>query len=235
MHIPDGFLNNVVNGPLLGAACVFAGLSVAKLRNQLVKKRLIARKKLALANGATKASVDTKWELTDKGKDKLFAMATVGAFIFAVQMMNFDVGIGVSGHFIGATLATIALGRYASMIIMTLILAIQSLMFGDGGIVALGANVVNLAVIASFMSYLVFDKWFGIPKVGSKKFYFAVLCAGWFAVVAASLAASIQLILSGNGGIDILTSMLGVHALIGIGEGIITALIITIFFRKIIR
>lgn len=235
MHIPDGFLHNAVSGPLLGAASVFAGLSVAKLRSQLVKKKLIARRKLALANGTTEASVDTKWELTDKGKDKLFAMATVGAFIFAAQMMNFNVASGTSGHFVGAALATIALGRYAGIIIMMIVLGIQALMFGDGGIVAFGANVVNMAVIGSFMTYLVFDKWFGMPKAGDKKFYVAAICAGWLSVMAAALAASIQLILSGNGGIDILTSMLGVHALIGIGEGIITALILTIFFRKIMR
>jgi len=235
MHLPDGLINNAVNGPLLGAAAVFAGYAVSKLRASLLRKRLIARKRLALAEGDVETGVEQKWELTNKGKEKLLIMASVGAFIFAAQMMNFNVAEGTSGHFIGAALATIALGRFAGMIIISVILTIQAFLFGDGGIVALGSNIINLAVIGSFVSFVVFDKCFKMPDRKTWKFYLGIFIAAWLSVMAASFAASIELMISGQGGMSMISSMMGVHALIGIGEGLITLCVITFFFKKLIR
>lgn len=235
MHIPDGFLNNAVSAPLIGIAAVSAGYSISKLRQELLKKKLAARRKAVLAEGDLDSSVEEKWSLTDKGREKLLGIATVGAFIFATQMMNFPVQHGTSGHLIGAALATIVLGPYASVLIMSAVLALQAFMFGDGGIVALGANILNMAIVATLVSYLVFDKWFGLPRKFGKKFMLGIFLAAWISVMAAALFCSTELILSGQGGLEVLSSMISVHALIGIGEGIITLLVISIFFPRLLR
>lgn len=235
MHIPDGFLGNAVSAPLIGVAVISAGYSISKLKNELLKKKLVVRKKLALAEGNMDSSVNEKWALTNKGREKIFAMATIGAFIFATQMMNFPVAEATSGHLIGAALAAIVLGPFAAVLIISAVLVLQALMFGDGGIMALGSNIINMAVVGSFVVYFVFDKIFRLPGKVSARFFIAIFVAAWLSVLAASTACSIELIISGHGGFEILSAMTLVHALIGIGEGIITIFIITLFFPKLLR
>lgn len=235
MHIPDGFLENAVSAPLIGAAAVSAGYSVSKLKKELFQKKIVAKKKLALAEGDTDSSVNEKWSLKARGREKIFAMATIGAFIFATQMMNFPVAEATSGHLIGAALATIVLGPFAGVLIISAVLILQALLFGDGGIIALGSNIINMAVVGSFVAYFVFDKLFRLPEKLSTKFFIGVFVAAWLSVLAASTVCSIELMLSGHGGIEVLTSMTLVHALIGIGEGIITMFIVALFFPKLLR
>lgn len=235
MHIPDGFINNSVSVPLIGAAALSFGYSVSKLKSGLLKKKLVAKKKMALETGDLDSSYEEKWKLTEKGKEKLMAIASVGAFVFAAQMMNFPVANGTSGHLIGAALAVIILGPYAAVIIMSLVLAVQALFFGDGGLVALGANIVNMAVIAALVSYFVYDKIFKTPKGLNMRFFAAGFLTAWISVMAAALFCSLELVISGHGRVEILTSMLGVHALIGIGEAVITIVIVSLFFPKLIR
>ncbi len=235
MHIPDGFLGNTTWIPLIGAAVSSLWHSLSKLTKELFEKKLVAKKKLALAEGDMDSSVKEKWSLTSKGREKIFGMATIGAFVFAAQMMNFPVEQATSGHLIGAALATIVLGPFAGIVIISVVLVIQALMFGDGGIFALGSNIINMAVVASFVSYFVFDKLFRLSGKFSIKFFVGIFVAAWLSVMAASTACSIELILSGHGGIEILASMSLVHALIGIGEGIITIFIVSLFFPKLLR
>jgi cobalt/nickel transport system permease protein len=235
MHIPDGFLGNALSAPLIGAAAVSAGFSISKLKSELLKKKLVKRKKMALAEGDLDSDMEEKWSLTRKGREKLLAMATVGAFIFAAQMMNFPVADGTSGHLIGAALATIVLGPFASILIISVILMVQAVMFGDGGLLALGANIVNMALVASIVSYLVFDKLFGMPGKKGIRFFTGAFVAAWLSVMAAAMFCSFELMLSGQGGMEVLAAMSGVHALIGIGEGLITVLIVSIFFPRLLR
>ncbi|MFC1656122.1 energy-coupling factor ABC transporter permease, partial [Patescibacteria group bacterium] len=138
-------------------------------------------------------------------------------------------------HLIGAALATIVLGPFSGVLIISAVLVLQAFLFGDGGIMALGSNIINMAIVASFVAYFVFDKLFSLPKKVSLKFFVGIFVAAWLSVIAASTVCSIELIISGHGGVEILTSMNLVHALIGIGEGIITILIIALFFPRLLR
>lgn len=151
-------------------------------------------------------------------------MAVLAAFIFAAQMLNFPVAGGTSGHFAGGALAAILLGPWAAVLVMTLVLVIQAFAFGDGGILVLGANVFNMAVVAPFVGYGIYCLTRGLirSRVGS---FVGAFVAGWFGVVAAASACAAQLAISGTIPLEVVfPAMVAVHALIGVGEGLITAL-----------
>lgn len=149
-------------------------------------------------------------------------MGVLGAFIFAAQMLNFPVAPGISGHFLGSTLATLLFGPWQAALIMTVILVIQAFVFLDGGAIALGANVLNMAIIAPWISYAVFRLLGG--RNGRS---WAVFLAAWAGVVAAALACGLELSVSGVAAWRIvLLALLGWHALIGIGEGLITLVVL---------
>ncbi|MCL2149626.1 MAG: energy-coupling factor ABC transporter permease [Dehalococcoidia bacterium] len=148
-------------------------------------------------------------------------MGMMGAFIFAAQMLNFPVVGGASGHLIGAALAAILLGPWASIIIMSLVLIAQCLIFQDGGLLALGANIFNMSIIAGLGAYLIYRL---LTKfLGEDRRLVAGFVAAWFSVVIASVAAALELAISGTVPLDaVLPAMVGWHTLIGIGEGLIT-------------
>ncbi len=139
-------------------------------------------------------------------------------------MLNFPIFGGTTGHLLGAALATILVGPFAAVIIVTVILLIQCLAFGDGGLTALGLNLMNMAVIAPLAA------WMAYKPFATRNDKVGVLVAAWTSVFAASIAATIELVgsfgLSGGAyGIEAaiaVPSMLGYHAVIGIGEAIIT-------------
>jgi len=155
-------------------------------------------------------------------------IAVSSAFVFVAQMLNFPVGGGTTGHLVGAALATTMLGFAPALLVLTLILIVQALMFGDGGVTALGLNILNMAVIGCGVSQLIYGRFGGSMKRG------ATIAAAWAAVFGGALACAIELGVSygasaGSYGIPMtvaLPSMLGYHALIGAGEGILTAGII---------
>lgn len=157
-------------------------------------------------------------------------LGVTAAFVFAAQMLNFPIAGGTSGHFMGGVLAAALLGPWAGCIVITAVLIIQALVFQDGGVLALGANVVNMAVIGSVGGYVVYRS---ITKVISGKLgvLSAALIAGWVSVVAAAAACACELALSNTIPLKVaLPAMAGIHALIGIGEGIITGLaLITVY------
>jgi cobalt/nickel transport system permease protein len=150
-------------------------------------------------------------------------MGVTGAFIFAAQMVNFPIAGGTSGHLAGAVLAALLLGPHGAILVMAAILVIQALLFGDGGITALGANILNMGVIGALTGYgfyRLFQRLFTGPRGGVT----AAFLAAWIAVVLSSAAAALQIGLSGAVPLRlVLPAMVGVHALIGIGEGLITA------------
>jgi len=154
---------------------------------------------------------------------RIVLMAVLGALIFAFQMLNFPVGPGTSGHFMGSALAAIMLGPWPAVILMTTVLAIQAFVLHDGGIFALGANVLNIAIIGPFVGYAVYRAVLRIRDTRAMHLI-AGFCAGWVATVLPALTAAGQLWLSGRANLGLVAGAMGLwHAIIGIAEGAITA------------
>lgn len=163
--------------------------------------------------------------------DRTAPMAGLTAvFIFAVQMLNFPVAAGTSGHLLGGALAMVLVGPYAASLAITVVLGVQALLFADGGITALGLNVFNLSVIAVLVSFLVFKLMVKLlPKIKSA----IPLAAGIAAFVSVPISASaftLQYAIGGNGTAPVETvfiAMFSTHLLIGIGEAVITMLTVS--------
>jgi cobalt/nickel transport system permease protein len=196
VHIPDGFIN-------AGVSAAAGVVSAGGIGYSLVK----AKETLA---------------------DKLAPMAgLVAAFIFAVQMLNFPVASGTSGHLLGGCLAAILVGPWAGAIAVAVVLLVQGLLFADGGLTALGLNVLNMALVAGWGGYAIFRGIRGVLPATRGSVIAASGIAGMLSVVLAAVAFVIEYALGGNGGASVSTvfaAMVGTHFLIGIGEGLITAL-----------
>jgi cobalt/nickel transport system permease protein len=192
LHIPDGFLD----------ARVAAATGVAAVA--------------AVGYGLRKAD-----ETLDDRRVPL--LGVTAAFVFAAQMLNFPVAGGTSGHFLGAALAAILLGPWLACLVIAVVLATQAFVFADGGITALGANVLNMGVVGALgVGFLMHAARSVLPR--SRGAFLAVAGAGaWLAVMLGATAASLELALSGTVPLGtVLPAMLTVHALIGIGEAVVT-------------
>ena len=204
LHIPDGFLSPQISLLLWVATAVLIGIAVRKTSRTDV--RLIASQPIL--------------------------MGVLGAFIFAAQMFNFPVATGTSGHLLGGVLAGYLLGPWAGTIVMATVIGIQALLFQDGGLLVLGANIFNMGIIGTLGGSFV-ARGIGTALGGSRSA--SILGAGaaaWLAVVAAAGFTTLQLGLSGTTNIAVgLPAMLGVHALIGIGEALITVAALTFIAR----
>lgn len=151
-------------------------------------------------------------------------MSVLAAGIFVAQMLNFPIGGGTTGHLVGAALATIILGPFAGILIITVILLIQALVFGDGGLTALGLNILNMAIIGSLVSWYVYRAL----RKGNREI--AIFTAAFSSVFIAALVAAAQLAVShsisngayGIAGTIAFPAMTIFHLFIGIGEAIIT-------------
>lgn len=154
-------------------------------------------------------------------------MGVMAAFIFAAQMVNFPVIGGTSGHLIGATLAAVLFGPAMASIIITTVLFVQCIVFQDGGLTVLGANIFNMAIVSVYLSYMFY---YLLSKVSSSKTanFIAVFVASWVSVLSAALMASVELALSGTVPFKtVLPAMVSWHVFIGIGEGLITAAVLS--------
>lgn len=193
MHIPDGFLSVLVSA-------IFWLLSIIVIA---VALRRTSR---------------------DLGERQIPLMGVLAAAIFAGQMLNFAITGGTSGHLLGAALATILLGPWPAVVVMTSVVAVQALLFQDGGLLALGANIFNMAVIGVAVSYAVYT--IGQRLFNGRGWTVSVsgFLAAWTSIFVASLSAALQLALSGTSPANIaVPAMAAIHALIGVGEGLITA------------
>lgn len=155
------------------------------------------------------------------GEKQIPLMGVMAAFIFAAQMLNFPVAGGTSGHFLGGALAAIVLGPWAGILVMTAVVSVQGLLFQDGGLLVMGANIFNMGILTAAIG-------FGLYRMvvnQNKGIRFTVAGVGaWLSTMAAALITSLQLWISGTSRLEIVVpAMLGVHALIGLGEGLITA------------
>jgi cobalt/nickel transport system permease protein len=150
-------------------------------------------------------------------------LGVAAAFIYAAQMVNFPVAGGTSGHLLGGVLAAILVGPWAGTLVMTCVIAVQALVFQDGGLVVLGANIFNMGVVGTLGGYALYR---GLARVlgGEERARIpAAAIASWVAVVAGAAITGVQLALSGTTVLEItLPAMVGVHVLIGIGEALIT-------------
>ena len=148
-------------------------------------------------------------------------MGILAAFIFAAQMLNFPVVGGASGHLLGGALAAILLGPWAAILVMATVIAAQALLFQDGGFLVMGANIFNMGILTALVG---FGLYRGILRGGTRFRLTIAGFAAWLSVMAGALSTSLQLWLSGTTSLQVvLPAMLGVHAFIGIGEGLITA------------
>jgi cobalt/nickel transport system permease protein len=164
-------------------------------------------------------------------KDKMIPlMGVMAAFIFAAQMLNFPVLGGTSGHLLGGVLAGVTLGPYAGCIVLSIVLIVQCLIFQDGGLTTLGTNILNMAVagtIACYYLYALLNKF-----IFKKSMLVAVFIASWFSVVLASISCAFELAISGTSPLRIvLPAMVFVHIFIGIGEAIITTLVLSFILK----
>jgi cobalt/nickel transport system permease protein len=195
VHIPDGFLNGATSAGTAVMAAGSVGLSIRKAGAYLQENRI------ALTG-------------------------LVAAFVFALQMLNFPVGAGTSGHLLGGALAVILVGPWLGITAMSVVVIIQALLFADGGITALGSNVLNMAVITGLAGWSLFRVMIRLLPKSWVSVTVATFTAALVSVVASSVAFVIEYGVGGRGSVELGTvfgAMVGVHFLIGIGEGLISA------------
>ncbi|MFC6067826.1 energy-coupling factor ABC transporter permease [Streptomyces ochraceiscleroticus] len=202
MHVPDGFINAPVSVATGAVAAAAVAVSLRGARRELGGDGLGGERTAPLAG-------------------------LVAAFIFAVQMLNFPVAAGTSGHLLGGALAAILVGPYTGVLCVSVVLLMQGVLFADGGLTALGVNITDMAVTTTVVAYLLFR---GLVKVLPRKrrsITVASFVAALVSVPAAALVFTLIYALGGTADVStgkVLTAMVGVHVLIGIGEAVITAL-----------
>lgn len=201
MHIPDGFLSHSINAATFVISSGACAYGVKKVNRSF-------------------------------GEKEVPLMGVTAAFIFAAQMLNFPVAGGTSGHFLGAIFSSVLLGPWASLIIMTIVLVVQCLGFADGGLTALGSNIFNMGVIGSLGGYCIFITLHSLFQKSQKGFFIAVAISSWLSVVMGASAAAIELAISSTSPLMVaLPAMAGIHAIIGIGEAIITMAAISLILK----
>ncbi|NED20212.1 cobalt ABC transporter permease, partial [Streptomyces sp. SID9913] len=203
MHAPDGF----IDAPLSAAAGLLAAGAVAvSLRG--------ARRELAGDPSG--------------GGDRTAPLAgLVAAFIFAVQMLNFPVAAGTSGHLLGGALAAILVGPYTGMLCVSVVLLLQAVLFADGGLTALGVNLTTMALTTTVVAYALFRGLVTVLPRSRRSVTVASFVAALVSVPASALVFTLLFALGGTTDVAIgkvATAMVGVHVLIGLGEAAITAL-----------
>ncbi|MGB9639660.1 MAG: energy-coupling factor ABC transporter permease [Anaerolineales bacterium] len=192
MHIPDGFLSTSVAIVFWIISVVVIGYALKRVSQEL-------------------------------GERQVPLMGVLAAAIFAGQMLNFTVAGGTSGHLLGAAIATILLGPWPAMLVLTSVVSIQALIFQDGGLLALGANLFNMAVVGVAVSYMVYRTIYRLAGGKNWGIFVGGFVAAWLSIEIASLSCALQLAISGTSPANIsVPAMGGIHALIGIGEGLIT-------------
>lgn len=198
MHIPDGFLSPSVAIATGIASTAAIAVALNKSRDRI---------------GLRQAPV----------------LGLTTAFVFAAQMINFPVAGGTSGHLLGGALASVVLGNpWAATLAMSTVFIIQSVLFADGGITALGANIFNMGLVGIWTGWLLLQPLQRLLGGSRNRLPLAAGIAAALSVVAAAICCTIALAMSGTVALNIaLPAMVGVHILIGIGEGIITGGVLT--------
>ena len=198
MHVPDGFLDAQTSIATGAVAAATVGYALRKARTEL--------------------------------DDRTAPMAgLVATFVFSAQMMNFPVGLGTSGHLLGGALAAVLVGPWTGLLAVSVVLIVQALLLADGGITALGTNISLMAIVGVLVGWLVFR---GLQILAPKRLGLVPVLAGLGALVSVPVAALLFVGLYAVGGTapvpldGLATAMLGWHVLIGLGEAVITGLVV---------
>lgn len=198
MHIPDGLISAPIN---IATAVVSTGVGAAA----------VARARRTL------------------GEKNVPILGVSAAFVFAAQMLNFPVAAGTSGHFLGALMVALLLGPLNGFLVMAVVLVMQSLLFADGGLTALGTNIFNMGIVGGLGGYGLFRLLILVLPRRRGVFVAAAAVSAWFSVVLAASVCAVELALSGTSPLALaLPAMAGVHVLIGVGEGIISAVVVSL-------
>ncbi|RMG39240.1 MAG: cobalt ABC transporter permease [Planctomycetota bacterium] len=202
MHVPDGLLSVPVCAATGAASTAAVGYSVRRLRDRLADRTIPM-------------------------------IGMMAALVFAGQMVNFPL-VGISGHLLGGVLCAAVLGPWAGCLAMTIVLVVQCLLFGDGGLLALGANVLHMAVIGVWGGYAVYRFLLG-SDAGPRRMLMAAMIASWLSVMAAAAAFCLEFRLSHPAGAfdyrNVFSLIVAFHSLIGIGEAVITGLLVRFLYR----
>jgi cobalt/nickel transport system permease protein len=203
MHVPDGFINAQVSA---ATGVISLGTLWVYIRNA---KNLVADRLIALTG-------------------------MMSALIFVLQMINFPIAAGTSGHLLGGALAVIVLGPSLGVICISIVVVIQSLLFADGGLSALGVNVLNMAIITSLTGWLIITSWKKLFGDSRFSLISGSVIAGLLSVVFSSIAFVLEYAIGGTVSVplgSVFIAMISTHLFIGLGEGIITAIIISLLLR----
>ena len=224
MHIPDGFLDPKVSTGLLTAAAVILAYSVAKVRAAVTALQP-AVALAAAGKGMGNMVSGMKRVLTGNGERTIYQMGMVAALVFAGQMFNFPISGGTSGHLIGGVFASVILGPFAGAIVIAVVLAVQMLFFADGGLIAIGANIINMALFGTIIAYYIY---YFLKKTTPE--WLAIVVAAWRSVTLAAFACALELGFSGTLPFAVvIPAMFKVHAVIGIAEALITLVLVNVF------
>lgn len=217
MHIPNGFINNSAGAfGMIAAALSVAVVGLSKVFNSItepVLKPVFAAidKRMNSGNAGGK-------RLSQFGSEYLTRLALIVGIIFTAQMFNFPINQGTSGHLLGGVLAGLFLGPWGGMLALTLVLLVQGSFFGDGGMMAIGANIINMAILGTMLPYFLLS----LVKNEKIKPLF-IIVTGWVSVIIAATACSFELSFFGSFElVPTLKAMLETHAIIGVGEGLIS-------------
>lgn len=199
MHVPDGFLDVPTSTGTAVVAAGAVGLALARSRREL--------------------------------DDRAAPLAgLVAVFVFAAQMLNFPVGVGVSGHLLGGALAAVLVGPWVATLAVTVVLVVQALIFADGGLTALGTNVLLMAVVGVWVGWAGFLAARAVLPKTTAMVPPAAAAGALLSVPAAALVLTLLFAVGGQAPLDLgrlLTLMLGWHAVIGVGEAVITSLVVS--------
>lgn len=198
MHVPDGFIDLPTS---IGGYAVAAGAIAVSLRG--------ARREL------------------DERAAPLAGLVAV--FVFAAQMMNFPVASGTSGHLVGSVLAAVLVGPFTGVLCLSVVLLVQGIFFADGGLTALGINITNMAVIGLGVGYLAFLSLRALLPKTQASVLIAATCGAFLSVPTAAASFVVFYALGGAASVPVATvfaAMVSIHLLIGIGEALITALVV---------
>lgn len=199
MHIPDGFIDGRTSAAAALLAVVAIGGAVRHLN----------------------ATMDDS---------QVPVAGLAAAFVFAAQMLNFPVAAGTSGHLLGGALAAVLVGPAAGALCVSVVLVVQALVFADGGLSALGLNVMNMAVVGAFGGFAVFAVVRAVLPRTRASVVAAAGIGAFVAPILASMAFTVEYAIGGNDVASVTAvagAMIGVHTLIGIGEGFVTAMTVS--------
>ena len=214
MHIPDGFLSPEAAVALLGVAAGFFVHALGRLKQKLMVKEKKAA--LVTAEGLEVAG-RVGQRLTRYGREKIWKMVSVVALVFVMQMIDISIA-GAPVHVLGGVLAAILLGPLEGFVVIAVVLVIQAVALADGGLSALGANIINMGLIGSVGGYYLY-KWI---KERSKITWLAVIVATWLSVVATAMVYTMELAIFDT----IRLNIVAAHVVFGLAEALVTLTIV---------